>query len=174
MINQTSTDLQLIEQAIRQNRNLKLLVGLILLSIAVFVIYQAQSSFLAQKTTFLISLFGLLLSFAGFYLCLSGLAKYDSYKQRVVQLLLQEPDKIVWVYYYKVESTPFGLRMFQFCSLHLNLSNYDKIVLYMPEDLILVLLPHLKTRLTKTSFGYSKHKEQLYNISPSLLVSEEE
>ncbi len=168
-MNNSSLDLQLIEQAIRQNRNLKLIIGMILLSIAVLIIYCAQTSLLYHKTSFLISLTGLLISFAGFYLCLSGLARYDSYKQRVVNLLLKEPEKVIWIYYYKVESTPFGLRMFQFCSLHIHLHNYDKIVLYMPESAIWEVMRHLKQRLPKTSFGYSKQKEQLYNISPDLL-----
>ncbi len=171
----SKSNLTLLEKALRKNRNIKLIWGLFLLGLAVFLtFYLNRPLLLPAKTAFLFLLFCIILAFSGGYLLLNAVLRYDIHKNSILKTIREEPQKIAWVYTTKIEYFPFGIKFMDMCSLHIHLTDYDKMVLFMQEKELKKLNQLLKMHLPQTTFGYSKQREQLYDISPDLLREENE
>ncbi len=163
----SQNEIDLIIQALNRERWMKMAVGLSLLLIAAIFLFS-----IIGRLNFLFSLCGMLLSFAGFYLLLSGILEYDRQKNHVLETVIASSKSVVWIYYLKVEHFPFGIRILQMTTLHFKLNDYDHITLNLSEKKILELLPSLKKSFPHATFGYSKHYEQMYEISPDLLLKQ--
>lgn len=166
------TDMQLLKLALLRDRNLKVCIGLLLVLLCIGAIVLLARQF-TPKTVYALSFLLVFVGFAGVYFLIQGLLRYDTQSNFLLQLINYNPQLVVWVYYRKIESAPFGIRMMQFTTLFIFLSNREFIALPMPESEILVLLPKLKKRLPHAVFGYSKQRAQLYEVSPDLLVNSE-
>ncbi|MGB1242620.1 MAG: hypothetical protein ACPG49_08865 [Chitinophagales bacterium] len=167
-VNQPNIDILIIENALRKNRNLKIMVGAILVCLAICIIISALDT-LPTKFAFTLALVCMLFGFSGIYFLLSALLRYDTQKNYVLKIMTQRPDMVAWVYYYKVQSLPFGIKVFEYSTLYIHLLNQEKINIRMPEWEIKFLINLLQERLQHTTFGYSKYKQQLFNIAPDLL-----
>lgn len=165
-------DLQLLKLALVRDRNLKVCIGLLLVLVSIGCIILLARQF-TPKTVYSLSFLLVFVGFAGVYFLIQGLLRYDTQSNFLLQLINYNPQLVVWVYYRKIESAPFGIRMMQFTTLFIFLSNREFIALPMPEREILTLLPKLKKRAPHAVFGYSKQREQLYNVSPDLLINPE-
>jgi len=77
--------------------------------------------------------------------------------------------KIVWVYYHKLEDHPFGIRFKEQNTLFIHLDDSSKACIAMQEPDILQVLTIIEKALPRVTLGYSRQKEQLYNIGPDLL-----
>ncbi len=90
----------------------------------------------------------------------------------MIDILKNEPENVIWVYYHKMEHLPFGLKVASPCTLIVGDQNGYQRRLQIPERFILEIMDELKGYLPNAVFGYSRYKEQLYNTSPSLLSKE--
>lgn len=164
-------DMQILKSALLRDRNLKIFIGLLLFIFSIGVIIVISKS-LPAKTVYSLSFFLVLIGFAGLYFLVQGLLRYDTQSNFLLQLINYNPQLVVWVYFRKIESAPFGIHILQFTTLFIFLSNREFIALPMSENKINALLPKLKKRMPHALFGYSKQRQQLYAISPDLLTSE--
>ncbi|MGB1243281.1 MAG: hypothetical protein ACPG49_12210 [Chitinophagales bacterium] len=167
-LNQPDVDIFIIENALRKNRNLKVMVGVLLMCLAFLTVLFTMEA-LPQKYTFTVALICMLFGFSGIYFLLSALLRYDTQKNYVLKIMTQRPDMVAWIYYYKVESLPFGIKVFEYSTLFIHLINREKINIQMPEWEIKFLINLLQERLGNATFGYSKYNEQLFGIAPDLL-----
>ena len=167
-IERGDADLHIIENALRQNRNLKVVTGAFLMAIGITVILTILDN-LQPKAALGVALVCMIIGFTGLYFLLNGVLRYDTQKNYLLKLITLQPEQVIWVYYLKVENMPFGIRLMQFTTLYIHLRNREKIAIQMPEHKIQLLMNLLRQRLHKASFGYSKMKEQMYGISPGLL-----
>lgn len=167
-LDRSDLDIQIIETALRQNRNLKVGMGTSLILLSLTVILTTLDGMQA-RTALGIALLCMMLGFTGLYFLLNGILRYDTQKNYLLKLITQQPEQVVWVYYLKVENMPFGVRVMQFTTLYIHLLNHEKISIQMSEAKIQLLMNLLRHRLANATFGYSKMREQLYQISPSLL-----
>ena len=124
------------------------------------------------QTAFAVGIFCMLVGFTGLYFILHALLRYSAQRNYLIVLVENNPNLVAWVYYVKIENFPFGVRFIQYTTLYIHLLNQEKITLQMPEEDILDLMQLLRCRIPNATYGYSKYKEQLYNISPDLLVNE--
>ncbi|MEZ4885269.1 MAG: hypothetical protein R3E32_11125 [Chitinophagales bacterium] len=167
-LNQPNIDILIIENALRKNRNLKVMVGAILICTAISIILSVLDT-LHPKFAFTLALVCMFFGFTGVYFLLSALLRYDTQKNYVLKIMSQRPDMVAWIYYYKVESLPFGIKVFEYSTFFIHLLNREKINILMPEWEIKFLMNLLQERLEHTTFGYSKYKQQLFDIAPDLL-----
>jgi len=107
----------------------------------------------------------------GCILLLNAFSDYNKKKAFWEQFMRHEFYKVVWVYYAKVENMPFGLRISENYYLYLCLQNKEKLVIAMKESEIKEAFYWTQRMLPKSTFGYSRSKEQLYEIGPDLLVN---
>jgi len=167
-LNQPDVDIFIIENALRKNRNLKMMVGVLLMCLAFLTVLFTMDA-LPQSYAFTVALLCMLFGFSGIYFLLSALLRYDTQKNYVLKIMTQRPDMVAWVYYYKIESLPFGIKVFDYSTLFIYLVNREKINIQMPEWEIKFLINLLQERLGNATFGYSKSNEQLFEIAPDLL-----
>jgi len=157
-------------QALKSERNLKVGVGIACTIIGILIMLSALDGLPIQSMLFL-ALLCMFITFTGLYFLLNGLLRYDIQKNYLLNLISQQPQKVVWVYDYKVEYFPFGIKVMEINILYMRLHNREQLAIVMSAAQIKVLMPMLKTQLPQATFGYSKHHEQLYDISPDLLFN---
>ena len=90
-LNQPNLDVLIIENALRKNRNLKVVVGFILVCLAGSIIFSAMDSF-APKFAFPLALVCMFFGFSGVYFLLSAILRYDTQKNYVLKLITQHLD----------------------------------------------------------------------------------
>ena len=154
--------------ALKKDRNQKIMIGIVLLFFSGTITFQS-SLLLPFKTLLLIILFCMVLAFTGFYFLLHGILRYDTQRNYLLKLLLEEPDKAVWVYYSKIELMPFGIKFIEYARLHIHLLNRECILLPLSEKEIRSLMPFLRQQFKRATFGHSIQNQQLYDIAPDLL-----
>lgn len=162
-------DMQILKSALLRDRNLKIIIGLLLVLFSIGTILIIANK-LPPKTVYSLSFLLILIGFAGIYFLIQGLLRYDTQSNFLLQLINYNPQLVVWVYYRKIKSAPFGIHILQFNTLFIFLSNKEFIALPMPEREIQELLPKLKKQMPHAVFGYSKQRAQLYEVSPDLLI----
>lgn len=160
-------DLKLIELALSRNRNLKITIGvaLALLGLTALVSVPNDHREGIGPLTWVASaaiIFGT--GFAGL-----SILRHDVSKHEIAHTIRRNPERVVWVYYYRLESMPYGIRVARMCTLYLQLQNGRKLGLQASEHRITAIMDALRDRLPHATFGYSKEKEQLYRANPDLL-----
>ncbi|MBI1191913.1 MAG: hypothetical protein GC205_01880 [Bacteroidetes bacterium] len=84
-------------------------------------------------------------------------------------LLSTQANRLVWVYYLKVDIQPFGVHVRQTTTLFFWLDNHSNVVLRATEAESIAIMNAIRSSLPHASFGYSLQKEQLYRADPALL-----
>jgi hypothetical protein len=90
-------------------------------------------------------------------------------QEQLLDCLQKQPERIVWVYYYKVESMPYGIRVGSWTSLQFRLDDKEKFSLRCREEECQRIMNALRPRLSHASFGHSVTKAQWYEADPELL-----
>jgi len=170
---ENTPQLLLIIAALQKDRNQQIAIGLVLLLISGTIALQ-NSMVLPFKTIILLMLFCLLLAFIGFYFLLHGILRYDTQRNHLLKLLIEEPDRVVCVYYTKIELLPFGIKFIEYSRLNIHLLNRSSIFLPLSEAEIKSLMPFLKQQFKRATFGHSIQNQQLYEIAPDLLQKEQQ
>lgn len=158
----------IIDKTLKRQRLLKLIAASLLIVLSLVGILYALDSFHFQGIIGIGLLMGVFI-----FLATEVLQKaQENYLQEIkfwITLLHQTPEMIVWIYYYKLENMPFGIRMNQQTKLFFKLQNKEEVIIDMKEQDIIRVMNLLRDHLPHTTFGYSKEKKQLYDISPDLL-----
>ncbi len=90
-------------------------------------------------------------------------------RESLIDCLTQHPEKIVWVYYHKVESMPYGIRVGSWTTLYLRLDDRESFSLRCREAECRRIMDAMRPRLAHASFGHSVTKAQWYEADPELL-----
>jgi len=160
-------DFSLLNRILRRNRNQRVGAGLVagiagLVGFLAMPLAEDQLPHSAALLSAGMALWGL--GFAGLEIlrCRSG-------KEDLMQVLDHRPNSIVWVYYYKVESMPYGIKIGHWTTLYCMLEDRDKMALRCTEKECQMLMDALRERLPHATFGYSDAKSQWYAADPNLL-----
>jgi len=160
--------IHIIDGTLKRQRLLKIIAASLLIGLSLVGMLYALDSFPFQGIIGISMLVGIFI-----FLATELLQKaQENYLQEVkfwTTLLQQTPDLIVWIYYYKLENMPFGISMNQQTKLFFKLQNKEEVIIDMTEKDIIRVMDLLRNHLPHTTFGYSKEKKQLYDISPDLL-----
>ncbi len=158
----------LIEKALRRQKLIKIVVGSFLLVFSLMGIILSFSN-LSLSIAFATSVLLGMIAFVGAMLLKNAYQAYLDECHFWNFFLKNEGRKIVWVYYHKLENLPFGISLHSQTTLFIHLDDRSKACIAMREPEILEIMSVLRSELPKATFGYSKQKEQLYNIGPDLL-----
>ena len=150
-----------------RNRNLKLGVGAVFASLGLGVVL--LSAFEKPGISDLL-IPGYVALIIGVYLCGMSILKFNVEKEDVFKQLTEHPEKIVWVYYYKVESMPYGVKILTMSTLYFHLLDKRKLSVRMSEKKANEVMNKLRNRLPRATFGYSVKTEQLFIANPALLL----
>ena len=159
--------LNLVRKALKRNRNLRILLTGVISTVCLTVLLLTQNNHHP--------IFGfpnLLLAAGGIWcagLTVLEILRYDVTKDDVFKLLQLHPESIVWVYYYKVETMPYGIRISHMSTLYLCTTDNIKNDLRTSEKQSIHIMNALRPLLPHASFGYSQQKEQLFLANPDLL-----
>lgn len=88
----------------------------------------------------------------------------------VADQLLEDPDAVVWVYHYIVQTMPFGVEVSKMTTVYFYLVDGNFHTLRVKLSRIDELFDQLKHRLPHATFGYSEEKDFLYKTDPRLLI----
>lgn len=166
-----SDALYLIKKALKRQKQIKLLVcGLLLLLavVGVFYVPYLLEFWQALGVSFILGI----VIFIALQLMRNAQKLYGQEMRFWTWLFHKNADNIVWIYYFKVENMPFGVQFNQQTTLFVHLLNGEYLSLRMAESDIVLLMNLMRAFLPNTTFGYSAHKKQLYDISPDLLRKE--
>lgn len=155
-------------KSLRRDRNLKTIAGIILILLGIGVAANLLME-LPKAAIITLTLLAFLFLQIGITVVWQGTRSYQKVKNELIHLLEDDVENIVWVYYSKVETRPYGISVIKMTTLYLGLLEGKKLGLSIPEADINELIDILKFNLHAASFGYSRSKEQLYEISPQLL-----
>lgn len=155
-----------IRRALKREIFLKLLASLALL------VFGALLTAYAFQLNAIIVIVGFILTVVGIKLTRDAILNRNVEKSPLMQLLLKQPRKIVWVYYVLTQQMPFGLEFSRNATIYFKLVDGDEITLSMPENETKIVLKMLLIRLPHATFGYSRDREQWYMASPELLYKE--
>ncbi len=161
--------LHIIHKALKQNRNGKLIVSVVLiLAGLLFIFYMPHFS---NRSFYFVRIIGSLSTLSGTALLMLSLIHFDVRKNKLLLLLNKHPEDVVWIYYNKVQMIPFGVKIRDRCTLFFNLRNREKHLINISEDEVQRLVKYLNRKVPRATFGFSREKEQLYLANPDLLIN---
>lgn len=159
---------ELLEKNLRRQKFLKIFVGSFLLIFSLFIITLSWLN-LSGKIAFANSVLFGMIAFTGILLLKNAYRSFVDECHFWNFFLRNESNKIVWVYYHKLESHPFGISFSSKTTLFIHLEDRSKACITMREPEILDIIGMFREEMPQATFGYSRQKEQLYNIGPDLL-----
>lgn len=155
--------LQVLQKAlIRETRwQLVAAVALLLLGLSLIGFF--------YKTSLLAGLIGLFISVTAFRYTYAFSAVKTPEDHPLIQLISQEPERIVWVYGQQTERLPFGLQFSQSAVLYFKLIDGEEISVSLPGRYVRLVSKTLNRLLPETTFGFSEEKAQRFAKKPRLL-----
>ncbi len=87
----------------------------------------------------------------------------------LIQLLLNDPRKIVWVYSLSTQSMPYGFHINRFGLMYFKLIDGDELSVSLPANKLRAVSKSLNAHLPHATFGYTKEREQWYMAHPGML-----
>jgi hypothetical protein len=90
----------------------------------------------------------------------------------LIQTLMRQPGRIVWVYAVVTSRMPFGLQIAQNGLMYFKLINGDEFTLSAPIKELKLISRFLNRLLPHATFGFTKDREQWYMAAPELLLKE--
>ncbi|NRB47314.1 MAG: hypothetical protein HRU41_06545 [Saprospiraceae bacterium] len=121
------------------------------------------------KSSVIVSLLGLLMSVtaARYIYAFSAIKEADDHP--LIQLISQEPERIVWVYGQQTERLPFGLRFSRSSVLYFKLIDREEFSVSIPSRYVRLVSKTLNRLIPEASFGFSEQKANRYAEQPGLL-----
>jgi hypothetical protein len=161
----------IIKRALYRERQQKLLLLFLILFTATLLLYFA---FLQKETTlYQLLVITSLVAYISALLFLRDVLRFWNLESSpLLQIIIQAPKNIVWIYQFHVHISPFGIKFRKEISFCFRLMNRDTLQIRIPEKESVILMENLEKSLDHCSFGYSKEKEQLYGIHPELLIKD--
>jgi len=159
--------MEAIRKALKREIRLKLLASVALL------LFGELLCIYAFQLNGAIVVVGIVLTVLGIKYTRDALLNRNVEKTPLIQLLLKEPKKIVWIYSVVTQRMPFGLEFSKEATIYFKLIDGDDMTLNMSESEAGKTLKTLNFKLPHTSFGYTQDREQWFMADPALLYREE-
>ncbi len=154
----------LLRRAMRQESRWQMMTALLLLLLGAVLSY----FFFNQNT--LLSILGLVAVLVGARLTHLFFHQLNVDKNKLMHLLHEQPEKIVWVYSVVTERTPFGFQLFKHGLLYFMLLDGDNISVSLPSVQLKIVAEGLNGMLPHATFGYTKEREVTYQKAPERLL----
>jgi len=161
-----------LKKALQRERQQKLLLLLLILLAAAMLSWGATLQQEARIANIMLG--SALVAFLSALLFLRSILRFwKPASSPILQILHQASKNIVWIYLIEVNIAPFGIRFRKEQTLCLRLLNGDMLQIRLSEKDVPLVMLGLEKQLPHANFGFSKEKEQLYNIHPSLLYRDD-
>ena len=158
----------IIKKALYRERQQKLLLLFFMLVTTFLLLYAA--SFQQETSLYRLCAIASLLTFVLTLLLFRDLLRsWNPQSAPLLQMIVQAPKNIVWIYRINIQFSPFGIDFGKKTNFCFRLLNRDTLQIQIPEKDAALLMENLERYFTNASFGYSREKEQLYGIHPELL-----
>lgn len=154
----------LLRKAMRQESRLQLF------SASFLLVFGAVLSYFFFNQNTLLSVLGLIAVFVGARLTHLFFHQLNVEENKLMHLLHEQPEKIVWVYSVVTERTPFGFQLFKHGLLYFMLLDGDNISVSLPSAQLKIVSEGLNGMLPHATFGYTEEREVHYQKSPKMLL----
>ena len=159
-------DIDIIKKSIDADKRTQRMVSIALLIIGAAIFYFSSEATINRGLVFFVGgifiLLALVFLLQSFFLFKSGDAE-------ILDILKDEPEKIVWVYPYITQTMPYGVSVANKASLIFKSTDNKSYNIKINKQAVDKLMNLLRQRLSTATFGYSKEKEFLYSANPLLL-----
>ncbi len=159
--------MEAIRKALRREIRLRLLASVALL------LFGELLCIFAFRLNGAIVFVGIVLTILGIKLTRDAFLNQNVEKTALMQLLLYDPQKIVWIYSIVTQRMPFGLEFSKDAIIYFKLINGDEITITMSESETNNTLEMLRIKLPHVTFGYTSDREQWFMADPAMLYKEE-
>lgn len=150
-----------------QQRNRRFLIGVLLIIAGVTWILQLED--LTDLATAVLAGIAMIIASVGAAAMGNAIVNFDVQREELLRVLEREPDRVVWYYYVKLDMMPFGVKVFERCTMHVRLSAGERLRVFGSKRDILKVMDQLSEIIPHATMGYSLESEQLYRASPDLL-----
>lgn len=140
----------------------------LLAAIALLLVGVTLVSFF-YKTSILAGLLGffMIITAARYIYTFSTIRKAEDHP--LIQLISQEPERIVWIYGQQTERLPFGLQFSRSSVLYFKLIDGDEFTVSIPGRYVRLVSRTLNRLLPNTTFGFSEDRAEQFSEKPRLL-----
>lgn len=114
---------------------------------------------------------GILLLSPAIYLFLKAIQNWDIQQSEVIDCLQNQTKKIVWVYPFVTQVTPFGISLFDRCYIIMKTTDGQEYSFKIPVRKKKLLISWTKRLMPHAQFGFSKERETLYAQSPESFLN---
>ena len=152
--------MQLLLKSLRREQWTRLVVGVFVVSSGILLLY------LFFGGNNLISMLSFVALIIGVRFLQNTLKTWDFENQKLLQLIENQPTKIVWVYSIVTQRMPFGLAFNEQSLLYFKLENGDDITVNIPPEKLKIVTRFLKRLLPHAVFGYTPNRMRSYLRSP--------
>ena len=156
--------MRLLYRALQKERNVRLILAIILMSVGVTVPY-----FYFRKNSFIASS-GMVALILGCHLMYDILKKPRAKDERLWNLLTENPRRIVWVYSITIQTMPFGFHLWDSGTMYFKLLDGDEISVSLPVKKLKMVSKFLNRLLPHASFGFSDERQEQFDKDPKLLL----
>ena len=150
-----------------QQRNRRFVIGVLLIIAGVTWILRLED--LTNMATAVLAGIAMIIVSVGAAAMGNAIVNFDVQREELLRVLEREPDRVVWFYYVKLDMMPFGVKVFERCTMHVRLSAGEGLRVFGSKQDILKTMDQLSEILPHATMGYSLESEQLYRASPNLL-----
>ncbi len=152
-----------LESAVRREGQLQFLacLGILLFGMALTAVF--------FRTSVLMTILGLGIFVIGIKVVFEAGENMRLDQNRLLVVLRDQPEKIVWVFTMVTERMPFGFRFMRSGLLYFKLSNGDQFSVSLPTRKLKLVSKFLNRLLPHATFGYSKERDRQYQQSPEML-----
>ncbi|MGB0984252.1 MAG: hypothetical protein ACPG19_09440 [Saprospiraceae bacterium] len=163
--NQNTYELDCIKNALRIDRNLQLIFGIIAVLFGGWLLL-----FVFKRFSWIFAALALVMLFSGIRLLYDVFRFWKMEQTYLIRLLFYQPQEIVWVYSIVTEKLPFGVALSKKGTMYFKLLNGDEITIKLDDKEMPLISKCLHEVLPHATFGYSKEKEQWYMANPAMLL----
>ena len=156
--------MKLLRGALQKERNTKLIFALVLMVGGVTIPY------VYFRTNSLAMVAGLIAILVGMRLMYEVIRTPKTADMRLLQLLKNNPRKIVWVYSVTTQTMPFGFHLWDTGVMYFKLLEGDELTVHLPVKKLKMVSKFLNRLLPHASFGYSDERMAQYELDPKLLL----
>lgn len=153
--------MNVIRLALEKELQQKKTAGWLFMALGVLMIF-----FFAAKIQ-LFAILGFLSVFGGVWL-LSKTIRIRSLEQLPeLQILLHEPQKVVWIYSVITQRMPFGFKMSAYGLVYLNMKDGATHCIEVPVEKLKLVTKYLSRLLPNVVVGYSEARAEQFDINPN-------
>lgn len=94
-------------------------------------------------------------------------------QNRLLRVIHEQPEQIVWIYSVVVERMPFGVYFFRTATLFFKMADGTELSVNLPQQHLRTVSRYLNRLLPHATFGYTSDRDYSYRISPERLRRED-